>query len=180
VLSYLKEDGQRSKKYALEAFFLLCQINSLLSQQAAHLLIWNRFYKLKPGHGGNIPLDLALEHFNRLMKILIKNLGRNGLKNAIDRYCKALSVVSETLGNFDSMCHITKRSGTHSCRSANMDFRKVVNELIQQKAFLPSHGRSYNHFSGMKDSLLADHDLNAFFKWINIHKKMVYLNKCAR
>ena len=170
-----------SKKYALEAFFLLCQINSLLSPQAAHRLIWNRFYKLKPGRGGNIPLDLALEHFNRLIKILIKNLGPNGLsKNAIDRYCKALSIISETLGNFDSMSHITRRSGAHSCRSANGDLRKVVNELILQKAFQPSHGRSYNHFSGIKDSLLADHDLNAFFKWINTHKKMVYLNKCAR
>jgi hypothetical protein len=153
----------------------------LLSPQAAHRLIWNRFYKLKPGRRGNIPLDLALEHFNRLIKILIRNLGPNGLNShAIDRYCKALSVTSEMLENFDNMCMVIRRSGIHSSRFANRDLRNVVKELVQQKAFQSSHGRSYGHFSGMKDSLLADHDVNAFFKWLNMHKKIVHLNRRAR
>ncbi len=85
MLPYLKEDGAGSRKYALEAFYLLAQVNSLLTPQAAHRLIWNRFYKSKHGPGGNIPLDLALEHYNRLIKVLIRNLGPNGLnKSAID------------------------------------------------------------------------------------------------
>ena len=71
MLPYLKEDGASSRKYALEAFYLLLQVNCLLSPQSAHRLTWNRFYKLKPGPDGNTPLDLALEHFNRLIKIVI-------------------------------------------------------------------------------------------------------------
>lgn len=181
MLPYLIQDGQSSRKYALEAFYLLCQTNSLLSPQAAHQLIWNRFYKLKPGPGGNIPLDLALEHFNRLIKILIKNLGPNGLnKHAIDRYCNALAVNKELLDNFDALCSVTRRSGTHSSHSTNADLHKIVKELIQQKALNCHHGRTYNHFSGMKDSLLADLDVKALFKWMNTHKKKVHLNKCAR
>ncbi len=43
LLPYLKEDGAGSRKYALEALYLLMQINSLLSPQAAHRLMWNRF-----------------------------------------------------------------------------------------------------------------------------------------
>lgn len=80
MLQYLKQDGARSRKYALEALYLQCQVNSLLSPQAAHRLVWNRFLKSKSGAGGNIPLDLALEHFYRIVKILMKNLGANGLK----------------------------------------------------------------------------------------------------
>ena len=91
MLPYLKEDEAGSRKYALEAFYLLAQVHSLLTPQAAHRLIWNRFFKSKPGSGGNIPLDLALEHYNILIKVLIRNLGPNGLnRNAIDRYCKSL------------------------------------------------------------------------------------------
>ena len=55
ILAYLIKDGAGSRKYALEAFYLLCQANSLLSLQASHRLIWNRFYKGKPGPAGNIP-----------------------------------------------------------------------------------------------------------------------------
>ena len=51
-LLYLKNDGARSMKYALEALYLQCQINAMLSQKDAHNLIWNRFYKAKFGWGG--------------------------------------------------------------------------------------------------------------------------------
>ena len=65
MLPYLKEDGQSSEKYALEAFYVIWQIKSLLSPRASYRLVWNRFHKLKHARGGNIPLDLALEHFNQ-------------------------------------------------------------------------------------------------------------------
>ena len=118
ILLYLVQDGASSRKYALEAFYLLCQINSTLSPRASHRLIWNRFYKTKSCPGGNIPLDLALEHFNRLIKILIRNLGPNGLnKRAIDRYCDALAVNKSILDNFDTLCGVTRRSGKHYCRT---------------------------------------------------------------
>ncbi len=75
ALLYLKEDGRRSSKYALECMYLICQRYYLLSEQAAHRLVWNRFDKNKHGLGGNIPLDLALEHFNRILKNFMKMLG---------------------------------------------------------------------------------------------------------
>ena len=45
MLLYLKNDGTRSKKYALEAFYMMCQFFCLLSERGAHRLIWNRFIK---------------------------------------------------------------------------------------------------------------------------------------
>ena len=165
----------------LEAFYLLCQINSTLSPRASHRLIWNRFYKTKSCPGGNIPLDLALEHFNRLIKILIRNLGPNGLnKRAIDRYCDALAVNKSILDNFDTLCGVTRRSGKHYCRSVAADLQEIVKELLDQNALVFQEKRDLSHFQGFQDSLLSNSDLRSLFKWITTHKKNVHLKKCAR
>lgn len=180
MLQYLKQDGASSRKYALEALYIQCQVNSLLSPRAAHRLIWDRFFKSKSGAGGNIPLDLALEHFNRLIKILMRSLGHNGLnRKALDRYCKALATNKQLLDSFDGMCNITRRSGNHVRHSSENDLRKVVKGLIQNKAFVYTNGRTYKHFSGVKSSMLEDFNASTMFKWINEHKKNVYLNRCA-
>jgi hypothetical protein len=76
-LLFLKNDGQRSCKYAIEGLTIMCQIYILLSPRDAHRLIWNRSVKARHGLGGNIPLDLALEHYNRVSKEVIKKMGPN-------------------------------------------------------------------------------------------------------
>lgn len=181
MLLYLKEDGSSSRKYALEALYLQCQVNALLSPRAAHRLVWNRFFKSKCGAGGNIPLDLALEHFNKVIKILIRNLGANGLnKKALDRHCKALGTNKQLLDNFDAMCNVVRRSGHHVQQSSRNDLIKVVKGLIDNEAFAFTNGRTYRHFSGIESSLLANFNVSAMFKWINEHKKKVFLSKCPR
>ena len=175
MLLYLKEDGASSRKYALEALYLQCQVNPLLTHRAAHRLVWNRFLKTKYGTGGNIPLDLALEHFNKLVKALIRNLGSKGLhKNAIDRHCKALAINKQLLDNFDEMCSIRKRSGNHAQKSCRNDLIKVFKGLIDNDAFIFTNGRTYKHFSGITSSLLTNFDVSAMFRWINEHKKMYF------
>ena len=59
-LVYLKTQGGVVSKYSLEALYLMFQVYSLLSPQAAHRLIWNRNVKTKPG-SCNIPLDLPVK-----------------------------------------------------------------------------------------------------------------------
>ena len=76
-LMFLKADGARSRKYAIEGLHLISKYYAILSPRDAHRLIWNRFIKAKPGLGGNIPLDLALEHYNRVLKEVIKKMGPN-------------------------------------------------------------------------------------------------------
>ena len=77
MLPYLRQDGAASRKYALEALYLLFQAYALLSPRDAHCLIWNRFHKRKQGSSGNIPLDLALEHYNNVIKTLVHKMGPN-------------------------------------------------------------------------------------------------------
>ena len=91
-LMYLKHQG--ANKYSLEALYLMFQINAILSPQAAHRLIWNRFIKNKQGIGGNIPLDLQLEFYNKLVKDAIKKLGPHASKTSLDRICHSLGITS--------------------------------------------------------------------------------------
>lgn len=146
-LPYLQNDGSGSTKYALEALFVICQANALLSPKAAHQLTWNRFSKTKNGPGGNIPLDLALEHHNRLIKTVMRNLGPNASSSkALDRYCKALEVNKNALENFDHMVSFKTRSGEHRRRVEKTDLKKIVSELIKTKHFVTQKGGNINIF----------------------------------
>ena len=181
MLPYLKQDGARSRKYALEAFYLLCQVHVLLSPCDSHRLIWNRFHKSKFGIGGNIPLDLALEHYNNTLKNITKHLGPNSTnKRVIGRFCKALTVSKKLMQNFDKGCAIFQRSGKHVAASSLKDLKKVVSNLIQQRAMTELPGRKYSCYSEMQPSLIEGFDVHSTYKWIGEHKKLVYLNKAGR
>ena len=180
-LMFLKANRASSRKYAQEGMHLIFQVYALLSPQDAHRLIWNRSVKAKPGVGGNIPLDLALEHFNCVLKEVIRKMGPNTSNpNAVNRFCKSITVTKRLMDNFDSECHFLKQSGKHVQKKYSSDNVSIVNELVVNNAFRSTKGRSYKCFSGCSASLLDRFDLHDMFKWINSHKRTIYLNKSAR
>ncbi|XP_065067588.1 uncharacterized protein LOC135693129 [Rhopilema esculentum] len=181
MLLYMKQDGARSRKYALEGLYLLFQVYAILSERDAHSLIWNRFSKSRHGRGGNIPLDLAMEHYNNLLKSVIRNLGPNATNTrAVDRFCKALTVNKKMLENFDSSCNVLRRSGKHIKANISGDLKKIVGELIKNSALQVIPGRKYSSYAGVKPSLLEDFDIHAMYKWIQDHKSLAKLNKAGR
>ena len=126
-------------------------------------------------------MDLALEHFIRLLKLVMKKLGANATdKKILDRYTKALPFNKMLLDNFDNMTSVIKQSGKHVKKAASEDLKKIVNELITNKAFTVVKGRHYKYFRGVKDSLLDNVDSSLLFKWIDEHKKLIKLQKAAR
>ena len=178
-LLYLPNEGSSATKYSLEALYLMCQVNAILSPRSAHRLIWNRSVKNKTGRAGNIPLDLQLEFYNRILKGAVKNLGHNASKKSLDRICRAMGITNQLLHNFDKEAKIIKRSGKHVKQSTEGDLSKVVGELVSQKAMYLTPGRSYNYFSGMSQSLLHGFNSNKLYSWINQHKRNI-LNRHAR
>ena len=179
-LLYLRNEDKSTTKYSLEALFLTCQVNALLSPQAAHRLVWNRSVKNRPGRAGNIPLDLQLEFYNRILKAAVKNLGPNASRTSFDRICHAMGITNELMHHFDKETKIIKRSGKHVKQSVKSDFSKIVDELINEKAFYLTPGRQYCYFKNMKPTLLHGFNSKKLFKWINQHKKNIVLNRTAR
>ncbi len=86
MMMYLKADGASSRKYALECFYILCQYSCILSKRSAFNLKWNRFFMSPNGLGGNIPQDLALEHYHGMLKNIFRMLGSSVAdKKILDR-----------------------------------------------------------------------------------------------
>ena len=173
---YLKKD--LGTKYALEALGLMFQVYGLLSPKAAHELIWNRSALLS---GHNIPLDLLLEFFNRLLKEVVRKLGPNATNHkAVDRYCHAVDITKAALDNFDRECTVARRSGHHYEISVMSDLHRVVTELCAYKAFNWTAGRTYGHFEHIDSSLLDGFNLSEMFGWINEHKQEIIRARRAR
>ena len=135
-LMFLKVDGAHSREYALEGLHLISQVYAILSPKDAHRLIWNRSVKAKYGMGGNIPLDLALEHYNRVLKEVIKKMDPNASnKIAISRFCKSISINKQLMDNFDLDCKVLKQSGLHIQKKCVGDLHNIVKELVVNNAF---------------------------------------------
>lgn len=181
LLLYLKADGSSSRKYCLEGLYILCQINCLLSQRESYRLVWNRSVKRKTGLGGNIPIDLAMEHYIRIVKLLKRKLGPNqNNRNTLQRYMKAIGFTKVLLEDFDESTSIIQRSGKHTKKSSANDKAKIVEELMNSKAFIRYPNRKYAVFKDFKPSLLTDFDFHGFYDWIDQHKKDIEKKRKAR
>ena len=167
-------------KYALEALYLLFQINALLTPCEAHELKWNRSVNNHGAAGCNVPLDLDLEHDNNYIKEANRKMGRNLTTTAVTRNCSCCKVAHELVELFDSECKIKKRSGKHVQRSDAQDLRILVNLLLSEEALTETPGRNYNHYTGFLRSQTSNIDMSSLFKWINKHKKLISLNRKAR
>ena len=62
-------------KYAYVVLLFLAKLHAILPTGMAFELIHNRFFNASGKAGGNIPLDLRMEHLNKLLKIGLRQLG---------------------------------------------------------------------------------------------------------
>ena len=60
------------------------------------------------------------------------------------------------------------------------DLKKLVDELIKEKAMSLTVGRQYKCYTNMKPSLPHGFNPGKLYKWINKHKKKIILNRNAR
>eukprot|EP00794_Sanderia_malayensis_P008514 gene8514-9427_t len=168
-----------SKKYALEGLYLMCQCYALLSERGARNYRWNRFIKKHRGIGGNIPLDLAMEHYNHMLKNIVHMLGPNvSIRNAISRYCKALVVNAKLIDNWDCSLKLFHPSGKH--KFPMEDLKKTVKKLMENHALEKHKGRRLKCKSRIHYNLLDDLDMRILYKWINSHKKHITTQKAGR
>ena len=174
---HFKADGKGSSKYALEALYLIMQVKALLSPRQAYRLMWNRSVR---GKDANIPLDLDLEHDNRMAKEAIKKLGCNINEKSVSRIVKAQHTARKMLNTFDETISLMRRSGRHTERSDENDFKKIVSKLVEEGVFSQTEGRSYNHYSSCKHSMLDGLDVHKMYAWIKEHKKHLSLHRKSR
>ena len=102
------------------------------------------------------------------------------IRKLYDRYCHAIDITKVALDNFDRECCVIRRSGKHYEISVASDLQKNAVEIISQKAFTWTPGRSYEQFKDMDSTLLEHFDLQDMFQWINKHKRNIVCARKAR
>ena len=109
--------ASQKKKYAIEAFTLLCQFHFVFSERMKQQLIWSRTVNVHGNPGKNVPMDLHMEHLNRDCKTAIARLGANVTEQAVKRVGKCLGEMIKVTRNFDSQTGVPLESGYHTTRS---------------------------------------------------------------
>lgn len=170
-MPHFKASG--STKYSLEALRLQLQLK-VASPNLAHQIMWHRFVNNRGGMGNNIPCDLYNEHVNKLVKIIIQNMGSNLTEQSLQRAVRCVSPLNTLCKSFDAATAIPTTTTAHSTKSDELDIKKVVAVVMQQKLLeQQATSRSHNCFPKISSNPLEKLDSKKLKSWIK-EKKTEY------
>ena len=161
-------------KYALEVVHLIADVKALLPPRLAQQVLWSRVVNPRGGAGNNIPVDLHMEHLNRLVKDFMIGLGANVSETTIINCSKSLKGVIEACDNFDNSCGASTISMYHTQKSSQADEDKIIEELTStSRVFDYVPGRHHYSFQQIKPHISQDVNATAMFSWLRNHKKKI-------
>ena len=159
----------RRKNYSIEALNLQLQINYILSPRQAAQLMWSRCINTTNITGHNIPMDLHLEHLNRVLKCIMRNMGSNMTDDSVKLAAECIQVVHPICSKFEectSKC--VPNSNKHSAPSDQRDFELVVQCLKDQQVYSHIHARKNSSFK-FSNNLLQQLKYKNLIPWLK-HK----------
>ena len=160
-------------KYSLEALYLIAAVNATATQRIAHELIWCRFINTRGVPGGNIPVDLFMEHLNRTLKDYLLGLGPNVSEATIIQTSKSLRNLMDVSSHFDTICSIRPDSIYHTSHCYGKDLEMVLEELTSSRVFEYVPGRFHSSFQNIKPHISDHVDVNKLFQWIKKHQTRI-------
>lgn len=144
LLLHYKQSGHT--KYAYEAFRLLARINVTLTPKQSFEMMWNRVCNTHNGSGHNIPLDLQMEHMNRVFKDDLKTFHSHLSEKSISKTANAASAIDTILGVFDKHMKVTPDPGTHTQPDQTSDVTIIVKTLVDAGVFTVQANRCHSQF----------------------------------
>ena len=158
--------ASKRTNYGMEAFNMLTQYHLVLPPRLAQQLKWLRFINTHGFPGHNISCDLHMEHINRLVKTAIEGLGANKAEKSIIRCGKMIGTLEATLNKFDEENKVPSTSGTHTKKSTEKDFSKILKQLWEINVFQTIPNRKHWSFRNLEDGLLKSVDSDKLKDWI--------------
>ena len=155
-----------SRNYACEAANLLIQHSYTLPPRLAQQLLWSRFVNVYGRPGRNVPVDMHMEHLNKIAKGAISFLGSNKSEKAIARIGQSIGTLSPVLDNFDEDNHIQATSSTQKRPTTQKDIEVVVKELLKADSLKTKNTkRKHSHFPRPRDNLRVK-DKGEVLQWL--------------
>jgi len=121
--------------YCKEVINLLLQYNFLFTERQAQQLKWCRVVNTHGKPGSNIPCDLHIEHLNRRLKGMIRNIHSKNPETAIDRVAKSVGTIHQVCEILEQENQAVKTSSKHTRPSFEKEVTLMVEELDEQKVF---------------------------------------------
>ena len=81
------------RNYAKEAVLFLFQYFYQFSDRQKEQLLWGRFVNTQGRAGANIPSDLHMEHLNRRLKTVLRNMEANVNPNSVVKAGKCIAAI---------------------------------------------------------------------------------------
>ena len=98
------------KNYSAEAANLLANLQADFSKWLSHILINNSTVNSSGVHGKSKPIDMAVEHHNRVIKNALRASGSNITKH----HLKVISLAAQVQHDAGTMCDHEIQSPLHS------------------------------------------------------------------
>lgn len=154
-------------KYAFAMLRLQAQVNALLLPRLAHSLTWNRFVNHQGKPDTNHPMDLEIEHDNKLFKNDCLSYRGEITEKTLQRVGRSTMPSDEILKNFDKTSEVKRLSGQHTMMSTEEDVLTLVDHLIPAQVYSNIPGRAHSAFEEMPNSLLDTIDCDKLKTWIS-------------
>ena len=140
---------EKHYNYANEGLNLLAQTMLLSPRQVCEIL-WSRTVNTRGIEGKNISVDLHMEHLNRRLKIMLRNLRSNINPATAQRAAKALGVVQKVCSQFMAESDITDNKDFHTIPSINKDLSVLIKQLTDSEVFKVKHERQHGSYKNYK------------------------------
>ena len=116
-LALLFEYKFKHTKYAFVLLLFFAKIYALLSEKEAFKVVHNRFVNKTGKRGGNIPLDLHMEHLNLDLKKLLNAMGGKITEASAQRCARSITVLNKVMDGVYQDCR--KSRSANNCFSTH-------------------------------------------------------------
>ena len=171
LLLHYKQGGHN--KYAIEAFRLLARVHVTSTPKAGFVLQWNRFCSTRNGKGHNKPLDLHMEHMNRVVKDDLKSFHTHISAKSVNRVSRCADSVNNIMYKFDEELNVKDALGSHSAPERLNDVHTVANTLLHIKAMEPLNNRCHSQFPAVPEEPFSGvtHNIPMLRSWLDEKRK---------
>ena len=159
-------------KYALEGFYTIAQVHILASQHLENQIMYSRVVNTRGERGNNLPVDLQMEHFNRILKDAIVRVGAKVTEKAIVDTSKYINAVHTICVNFDNATNIKPESVHHARKSSAQDMKLILKQLsTESNVFSYIPGRCHKSTPHIDPNVTRTIDAGALLKWLRQHQR---------
>ena len=165
LLLLFKLDGKT--KYSYYVFQMLQQVNELLPERLAFDIVHNRFTNNKGNINSNVEIDREMEHWNKKVKMDVKDFNGNISERSIDRAAHSYQGVDECLSAYDKFSNVKKPSGRHSTSNHRDDVLSLAEQFNSREIFKNHEdGRYHEAFPTYPKNLFQQIDVMELKDWM--------------